>query len=95
MKKKEMKKPIPMELDDKALDAVSGAYSGASCSRCGIMINSYAINSYMNSGMCSACLLEHLREQNPNLTEEELAKNNNTGSGTKNPNVLTTLPKIM
>lgn len=95
MKNKKLKN---LELTDDQLDQASGGSgSNCYCSCCRREMTPVEVNLHTGT-MCINCQLEQLRQQNPNLTNEELIRlwqtnNNISVTDTQNTDTLQSLSK--
>jgi len=95
MENKELKN---LELTDEQLDQASGGSgSNCYCRCCQRVMTPVEINLHMGT-ICISCQLEQLRQQNPNLTNEELiilwqTINNISVTDTHNTETLQSLSK--
>lgn len=95
MENKELKN---LELTDEQLDQASGGSgSNCYCSCCHREMTLEEVNLHTGT-MCTSCQLEQLRQQNPNLTTEELiilwrTNNNISVTDTHNTDTLSSLSK--
>lgn len=99
MENKEIKKNVPEELEDDVLNEVSGGSSSVKqCPYCGRVLTLAEIEYYTKTGMCVACQLEQLRQQDPNLTNEELMilfqqNNGISNTGPQNTDTISSLSR--